>query len=137
MDTKSINTAVAEQIAKLGSTKIIDTVVESLVKVEINRRSDALEKAIKLHEDTLKEVRKVKPDQITFNLDGTKASELYSKVAVENNKKLNQKLAKIEKTIVDATENDKWGDLYNLMKSGGTPTEEKKEDDSGSDTKQS
>lgn len=128
MEIKSINTAVAEQIAKLGSTKVIDTVVESLVKVEITRRSDALEKAMKLHEDTLREIRKVKPDQVTFNLDGTKASETYSKQAYENNKKLNEKLAKIEKVIVAATEQEKWGDLYNLVKSGGTPTETKTDD---------
>lgn len=136
MEIKSINTAVAEQITKLGSTKVIDTVVESLVKVEISRRSDALEKAIKLHEDTLREIRKVKPDQVTYNLDGTKASETYSKQAFENNKKLNEKLAKIEKTIVGATENEKWGDLYNLVKSGGTPAAtEEKTDDASTDSK--
>ena len=136
MEIKSINTAVAEQITKLGSTKVIDTVVESLVKVEISRRSDALEKAIKLHEDTLREIRKVNPDQVTYNLDGTKASETYSKQAFENNKKLNEKLAKIEKTIVGATENEKWGDLYNLVKSGGTPAAtEEKTDDASTDSK--
>ena len=136
MEIKSINTAVAEQITKLGSTKVIDTVVESLVKVEISRRSDALEKAIKLHEDTLREIRKVKPDQVTYNMDGTKASETYSIQAFENNKKLNEKLAKIEKTIVGATENEKWGDLYNLVKSGGTPAAtEEKTDDASTDSK--
>ena len=136
MEIKSINTAVAEQITKLGSTKVIDTVVESLVKVEISRRSDALEKAIKLHEDTLRQIRKVKPDQVTYKLDRTKDSETYSKQAFENNKKLNEKLAKIEKTIVGATENEKWGDLYNLVKSGGTPAAtEEKTDDASTDSK--
>lgn len=136
MEVKSINTAVAEQIQKLGATKVVDTVVESLVQVEIKRRAEALEKAIKLHEETLREIRKVKPDQVTFNLDGSKASETYSKQAYENNKKLNEKLAKIEKVIVAATEQDKWGDLYNLVKSGGAPTTtEDKSDDASGDSK--
>ena len=135
MEIKSINSAVAEQIAKLGSAKVIDNVVEALVKVEIARRTEALEKAIKLHEETLREIRKIRPDQISFNLEGAKVSETYSKAVYDSNKKLNEKLAKIEKTIVAATENDKWGDLYNLVKGGGnTPTENKQSDDTSTDT---
>lgn len=126
MEIKSINVAVAEKIAAVGSKTAIDIVVESLVKTEVNRRADALEKGLKLHEDTYRELRKVKPDQITYNLDGTKQSETYSKEAVENNKKLTEKLAKIEKAVVKATDENDWSDLYNLVKGSGNA--EKKDD---------
>lgn len=131
MEIKSINVQITEQIAKLGSTKVVDAVVESLVQAEIKRRADALEKVLKLHEDTTKELRKIKPDQITYNLDGSKATETYSKAVSDNNKKLNDKLKKIEKTIVEATESEKWGELYNLVKGGGNDT---KTDDTTTDS---
>lgn len=134
MEIKSINIAIAEGIAKLGSTKVVDTVVESLVRVEILKRADALEKAIKLHDDTIKEIRKIKPDQITYDLDGTKQTETYSKSVIDNNKKFTDKLKKIEKTIVDATEAEKWGDLYNLVKGGVNEAKPEKTDDTPTNT---
>lgn len=128
MEIKSINVAVAEKIAAVGSKIAIDTVVDNLVKTEVNRRADALEKVLKLHEDTFREIRKVKPDQVTYNLDGTKATETYSKAAIDNNKKLTEKLAKIEKAVVNATDNNQWSDVYNLVKGGGNVTAEKTDD---------
>ena len=38
MNPKSINIAVAEQIEKFSSDKVISTVVEKLVQVEVNQR---------------------------------------------------------------------------------------------------
>lgn len=131
MEIKSINVAVAEKIAATGSKTAVDMVVDSLVKTEVNRRADALEKGLKLHEDTFRELRKVKPDQVTFNLDGTKATETYSKAVIDNNKKLNEKLAKIEKAVVNATDNNQWSDLFNLVKGGGNAAE--KSDDAAGD----
>ena len=128
MEIKSINVAVAEKIAAVGSKSAVDAVVELLVKTEVNRRADALEKALKLHEETFRELRKVKPDQVTYNLDGTKATETYSKAAIDSNKKLNEKLAKIDKAVVNATDNNQWGDLYSVVKGGGSAPAEKSDD---------
>jgi len=127
MDTKSINTAVAETITKLGSQRVVDTVVEKMVSTEINRRAEALAAGIKLYEDTRRELNKVKPDQVSLDENGQKVSETFSKAAFEAKKKLIEKLAKVDKIIVAATEKDNWGDLYNLVKSGGN-TEPKPDD---------
>jgi hypothetical protein len=48
MTPKSINIAVAEQIEKFGSDKVVNTVVEKLVNAEVIKRADALAAAIKL-----------------------------------------------------------------------------------------
>ncbi len=121
MTPKSINIAVAEQVEKLGSAKVVDTVVEKLVNAEVAKRADALAAAIKLSEDTLREQRKSsKGDQITVTADGQR-TESFSPKAYETLKKLNEKLAKIDKTVQNATENGDWGKLYELVKSGGQP----------------
>ena len=134
MDTKSINTAVAEKVAGLGATKVVDTVVEKMVGVEIAKRAEALAAAIKLHDDTRRELNKVKADQVSLDENGAKVSETFSKTAFENKKKLTEKLAKIDKTIVAATEKDNWGDLYNLAKGGGNPPADAKADDSATNS---
>lgn len=122
MDTKSINTAVAEKVAGLGSAKVVDTVVEKMVAAEVAKRAEALAAAIKLHDDTRRELNKVKADQVSLDENGQKVSETFSKQAFENKKRLTEKLTKVDKTIVSATEKDNWGDLYNLVKGGGTQT---------------
>ena len=130
MDTKSINVAVAEKVAALGSTKVVDTVVEKLVNAEVGKRAEALTAAVKLAEDTLREQKKAsKPDQVWVNQDGTKV-ENFSTKGFEVLKKLNEKLTRIDKVVNAATEQGNWGELYNLVKSGGTPATETKADDS-------
>ena len=120
MTPKSINIAVAEQVEKLGSGKIVDTVVEKLVNAEVAKRAEALAAAIKLADDTLREQRKVdKPDQIAITTEGQKV-ETFSQKGFEAKKKIAEKLAKIEKVVQNATENGDWGKLYDLVKSGGT-----------------
>jgi hypothetical protein len=120
MTPKSINIAVGEQVAKLGSAKVVDAVVSKLVDAEVNKRADALAAAIKLAEDTLREQRKAaKPDQVFIAADGTK-TESFSAKAFEAKKKLEEKLAKIDKIVENATgEAGDWGKLYELVKGGG------------------
>lgn len=128
MTPKSINVAVAEQLEKLGSAKVVDTVVEKLVSAEVTKRADALAGAIKLSEDTLREHRKAsKPDQVSINAEGQK-TETFSAKAFESKKKLEEKLAKIEKVVQNATENGDWGKLYELVKGGGNPEPAKTDD---------
>ncbi len=127
MTPKSINIAVAEQVEKLGSQKVVDSVVDKLVTAEVNKRAEALAAAIKLSEDTVREQRKAaKPDQVAISADGQKV-ETFSPKAFEAKKKLDEKLAKIDKIVVGATESGDWGKLYDLVKSGGN-TEAKADD---------
>jgi endo-1,4-beta-D-glucanase Y len=116
---KTINIAVAEQVEKLGSEKVINSVVEKLVNAEVTKRADALAAAVKLSEDTLREQRKAqKADQVSISADGTKV-ETFSAKAYETLKKLNEKLAKIDTVVTNATEKGDWSKLYDLVKGGG------------------
>ena len=126
---KSINIAVAEQVAKVGSTKVVELVVDKLVTAEVSKRAEALASAIKLAEDTLREQRKAsKADQVSIAADGTK-TETFSAKAYESLKKVNEKLAKIDKVVENAIEKSEWGKLYELVKGGGN-SEPAKTDDS-------
>ena len=132
MTPKSINIAVAEQVAKLGSEKVVNAVVEKLVAAEVTKRADALAAAIKLSEDMLREQRKAeKYDVVTLDAVGAK-SEAYSAKAYETLKKLKEKLARIDTIVTNATEKSDWGKLYELVKGGSAAliTETPKTDDS-------
>ena len=127
MNPKSINIAVAEQIEKFSSDKVISTVVEKLVQVEVNKRADTLHSAIKLSEDTFRELRKAsKPDQVFVDGEGKRA-ESFTIKAYETKKKLEEKLAKIDTVVTNATEKGEWNKLYDLVKGGsnGGGAEEK------------
>lgn len=120
MTPKSINVAVAEQVQKLGSQKVVDAVVEKLVTAEVAKRADALAAAVKLAEDTLREQRKAsKPDQVAISATGEK-TETFSAKAFEAKKKLDEKLTKIDNVVTNAVEKGDWGKLYELVKNGGT-----------------
>ena len=127
MTPKSINVVVADQVAKLGSEKVVNTVVEKLVQAEVTKRAEALAQAIKLAEDALREQRKAKPDQVAIGADGQK-TETFSPKAWEAKKKLDEKIAKIDKIVENATDKGEWGKLYDLVKSGGQVAEEKPND---------
>jgi c-di-GMP-related signal transduction protein len=134
MTPKSINIAVAEQVEKLGSEKVVNTVVEKLVNAEVSKRAEALAGAIKLAEDTLREQRKAsKPDQVAISAEGQKV-ETFSPKAFEAKKKLDEKLAKIEKVVQNATENGDWGKLYELVKSGGQSAQAEQASDSSANS---
>lgn len=130
--SKSINIVVAEQVEKLGSGKVVDTVVQKLVETEITKRADALASAIKLAEDVSRELKKARPDQVSIAVEGGVKTETFSAKAFEAKKKLEERAAKIEKVVEAATEKGNWGDLYNLVKGGASV--ESKPDESATNT---
>src|SRR5208283_2520754 len=128
MTPKSINIAVAEQVEKLGSEKVVTAVVEKLVAAEVTKRADALASAIKLSEDTLRDLRKAsKPDQVAISATGEKV-ETFSEKAFKVKKQLEEKMARIDIVVTNATEKGEWGKLYELVKGGGQPAEAKTDD---------
>ena len=98
-----------------------------MVDVEVLRRADALVAAVKLSEDAVRELRKAsKPDQIAIAGDGVK-TETFSPKAYEAKKKLDEKLARIDTIVNNATEKSDWAKLYELIK-GGASNETKPND---------
>lgn len=126
----SVQIKIAESIANI-SPKVEDQVVEVLVERELEKRSNAIVKAM----DTLSkfevDLKKIRPDQTSFSETGEKVSETYSKVKLEEKNKLLQKLDKNTKAINKALETGDYQDVYNLNKQGGEPAKQDTADGDG------
>lgn len=118
MNTQSISMKVAEQVKQLGSEKVVNQVVDTLVTSEINKRAEALAGALKMMDESSRELKKTKPDQVAIQQDGKKV-ETYSAKAFEARQKLEEKIAKIDKIVEAAVDNGEWGKLYDLVKNAG------------------
>jgi hypothetical protein len=99
MDYKSdIMAAVATRLGE-SSEAIKTAVIDTLVSKELTTRADKIMATMTMADNVKRDLRKIKPDQVILNLDGTTSSEGYSKAKLEEHKKLTDRLAKIEKAI--------------------------------------
>lgn len=115
----SLQTKVAEMIKTNAPQQVEDKIIAALVDREVNRRSDALTKAIDNLSKMEGERKRIKPDNVSYNEDGTVKDQSYSKAKTEEIKKLDQKIDKHTKAITKALENQDYGDVYNLGKDQG------------------
>lgn len=116
----SLQTKVAEKIATIAPV-VEEKIIDALVSREVNRRSDALTKAIDDLSKMEGEKRRVKPDQVQYNEDGSVKDSSYSKAKTEELKKLNQKIDKFTNAISKALDKADYGDVYNLSKADNNP----------------
>lgn len=130
----SLQAKVAEKIATIAPV-VEEKIIDALVSREVNRRSDALTKAIDDLSKMEGEVRRIKPDQVQYNEDGTVKDQSYSKPKTEELKKLKQKIEKYTNAINKALEKADYGDVYNLSKDAGKPANDNQK--SGGDDSQS
>lgn len=114
METKTISVVVAEQLSELGSKKVVDSVVNILVNKEIENRSTLLLSAIKQFEELNKQLNKIQPDMVSYNEDGTKVASNWSKQKLEEKRKIEEKIKKIDNAVNKATEQNDWSSINNL-----------------------
>lgn len=110
-----LNIAVADKVKALGAPHIVEMVVDRLADAEVTRRADALMSAIRLADCATLELRKLKPDVVTFAPDGTR-TEAFTKGVLDSKTKAEVRLAKIESAVANATEGGDFSDLFNLSK---------------------
>jgi hypothetical protein len=104
--SKSIGLKVAEQIANAGPA-ILDKVINNLASLEIEKRANALLNGVNLAVATKRELQKIKPDVVAYDASGAEVSANWSKSKLEEKKKLEEKLGKIEKAVeLAVTKND-------------------------------
>ena len=84
---------------------IREKVVTALVEEEVNHRADLLAKALAKRKAQAKELDKIRPDQCTFNQDGSPANQHWSKSGLGERQKAEKTLAKIDKAINAAVQN--------------------------------
>lgn len=113
--SQTIGAKVAEKIsAATNNGSVLQSVIDRLATLEIERRADALLKAINLAFSIKKDLYKVKPDIVAYTLEGTIASEQWSKAKLEERKKLTEKLEKVERIIAKAVDKGDYSDIFNL-----------------------
>jgi hypothetical protein len=115
-----LNTRIAETIATTAPTRVLDNVVSVLVDKEVEKRATALLGGLELANSTRGALKKAQEPDVrptAFKSDGSPIGEVgFTKPRLVEQKKLTEKLAKIEKAIEAATREDEpnFGLLYNL-----------------------
>jgi hypothetical protein len=122
INTQSIAVAVADRISKIAPA-VTDKVIEHLVNKELMRRSEAVINGMSELDKLKNEARKMKPDMISYNLDGSIASSTWSKAKLDEKNKADQKIEKITKAIDKALTDNDYSDLYNVSKAPAPVTE--------------
>jgi hypothetical protein len=119
----TIKETVAGKIASLGPA-VESSVVDVLAEQVKEKRVKAVLAGLDLKEAAEKELKKIKPDQQQYDGENKLVSETYSKSAIENKKKAEEKVANIEKALnsaLDATAPD-YKKLFELVGNKGGDT---------------
>lgn len=116
-----LRTKVATEITNsLG--RVEQDVIDALVERDIKRKAESLVKCIDKLTEAEKEMQKLGADNITFDADGKKIGESFSKKRIEERNKTKGRIQKISGAINKALEKGDFGDVYNL--SSGKDTSE-------------
>lgn len=113
----SLQIKVADMIKTSGPQQVEDKVIGALVSREVSRRSDALTQAIDGLSKMEGDLKRIKPDIVTYNEDASVKDSSFTKAKTEEKQKLDKKIDKYTKAINKALEANDYGDLYNLGKS--------------------
>lgn len=99
---------------KASGDAVVQKVVAARVEAELQKRADSLEKALVTRASLASEVKKLeKPDvDGTYDADGKEVTPAsFSKARAKELKDKRDKLAKVDKLINAALENNEWGKL--------------------------
>ena len=119
MPVTSIRDKVAEEIKAL-SPRVETELVDIMIEREVKKRTDALVVVYDKLSTATKDHAKLGPDNVTYNADGSKASESFSKKRIDEINKAKGQVDKLTKTINKALDAGDFGDVYNLS-SGKDP----------------
>lgn len=107
---------VADRIKESGPT-VYSRLRDAMVEKEIAERVALLDKGVQKRFQLQTELRKVnKPDQETFNADGSLASGTYTKARLEEIKKAKEALAKHENALEKALASNDFSKLKETCK---------------------
>lgn len=107
---------VAERV-KVSAPEVYNRLRDSMVEKEVASRVQLLDTAFQKRRELSNELTKVnRPDQETYNVDGSVASQSYTKARLEEIKKAKETLAKMEEAMERALADNDWSKLKNLVK---------------------
>ena len=98
-------TTIRESISKKikeSNPAVLEGVIDSLVKEEIEKRKDMVKKGVEKYEELEKVFKKTKPDHVLYNLDGTEQSSSWSKDGLDKFNKAKKELETLNAAIESA-----------------------------------
>jgi len=110
----SMLSAIASRI-KDSNPEVVERWQDAQVEKEVSTRVDLLDKAMQRRFQCLTELNKVnRPDNETFNADGSRASASYSKDRLKAIKDAKEALAKVEHALEKALVHNEWQKIKEL-----------------------
>ena len=128
----SVHQKIATQITELAPS-VEETVINTLVERELTKRSEAVVQCMDMLGKLEGDLKKIKPDQVSFDTDGKIISESFSKNKFEEKKKLIERIGKYTNAITKAIEKADFNDVYNLKNQGASGGSSSKETNTETD----
>lgn len=111
----TIKEAVAERLSTIGP-QVKETIIQSLVHEETQKRVEATQKALSQIQVLEKEIESTKPDQKMYNAEGNLVHEGFSQGKYQELTKKKEQLAKLTKAVEQALEGSDFKALLELTK---------------------
>lgn len=108
---------IESEITTLATPEVArESAVHELAAVVINQRTQLVVSAVKECRSIDEQLKKIKPDQQSFNEAGEVVSESYSKQATESRRKLQEKRQKVEAALEKALASNDWDALAKALR---------------------
>lgn len=113
--TRTLRSTIAEQIAGISSA-VNDRVVSALVEAEAQKRADTIVKGLdKLQTREREGYQLAKGDVVTYNEDGTVATQTFTQDRLKARKENNEKMDKLVRALDKAIDKGDMSDLYKIV----------------------
>lgn len=100
--TESVSRTLQKEVSEkveLASKSVKDKVVEMLAEKEVQARTDATMNVLAKLNEANKELNKLKPDNVFYDIDGKEVSATFTKAKLEERKKLVEKRDSLDKAL--------------------------------------
>lgn len=128
----NIREQIVEALASLNP-RIEADVINVFADREADRKCKAMVKVIDELDTRESELKKFGPDMVSYNKDGVKIDENFSKVRIEQRQKLEARILKLTNALSKALDKKDWSDVFKLSSGKDTSkdsTGNNEEDDS-------
>jgi hypothetical protein len=109
----TVHDKVADQISKINP-RVEEQVVGVLVDRELKKRSDALVNVLDKLATLAGQLKKIRPDQGSYDADGKETASWFSKAKAQEKKKLEEQVSKMENAINKALTTGDYSNVYNI-----------------------
>lgn len=111
----TIRETISKKIKESNPT-VVEGIIDLLVKEELDRRKEMVKKGVEKFEELEKNFKKTKPDNISYNADGTELASGWSKTGLENHNKAKKELETLNNALENAIVSANYEPLSKIIK---------------------